>query len=442
MIQHKKNHTKWKRNRHRLLWLCVCFLLFWGGKSADSSQTVDAEAKAEAETGVETETVSLNLYAQSAVLMDGSNGRVLYEKDGYTPLPMASTTKIMTCILALEYGDPDQIIEVSSYAASMPQVSLGVVTGEQYRLEDLLYSLMLESHNDTAVVIAEGIAGSVEEFAAMMNQKARDIGAYDTWFITPNGLDATETQTLEDGTVITREHSTTAADLARILRYCIVESPAKDRFLEITQTRNYSFQDASGSRFFSCTNHNALLDGMEGAITGKTGFTGNAGYCYVGAVKRQGELYIVALLACGWPNNRTYKWSDMKTLISYGESTYTRCEYEQDIGTITIPVIDGIPEGTDTDEMAQVRLYLEKGQGSENTVLKREGEEVTCQVETLPSLTAPVDAGMVVGTVTYSLDGQILRTDSLKTEAAVDKKEYDWYEKILLSKMIQSPKNW
>ena len=98
------------------------------------------------------------LHAVSAVLMDGYSGRILYEKNGFEVLPMASTTKIMTCILALEYGDLDDMLTVSSYASSMPQVRLGVHSGERYRLEDLLYSLMLESHNDVAVVIAEGIA--------------------------------------------------------------------------------------------------------------------------------------------------------------------------------------------------------------------------------------------------------------------------------------------
>ncbi len=105
-------------------------------------------------------------------------------------LPMASTTKIMTCILALENASLDDVVEVSSYAASMPDVQLNIREGEQYRLGDLLYSLMLESHNDTAAAIAEHVAGTREAFADMMNQKARDIGCRDTFFITPNGLDA------------------------------------------------------------------------------------------------------------------------------------------------------------------------------------------------------------------------------------------------------------
>ena len=115
-----------------------------------------------------------NLYALSAVLMDGDSGRILYEKEGYKPRANASTTKVMTCILALEKGAGDDYVQVSAKAAAQPEVKLGLKEGEQYYLEDLLYSLMLKSHNDTAVAVAEHIGGSVEGFADMMNKKAKE----------------------------------------------------------------------------------------------------------------------------------------------------------------------------------------------------------------------------------------------------------------------------
>lgn len=133
------------------------------------------------------------LYALSAVLMDADSGRILFSKNGQEERAMASTTKIMTCILALESGMIDsenQIVTVSDQAAAQPKVHLGMVAGERFYLKDLLYSLMLESHNDSGVAIAEAVAGSVEKFADLMNQKARTIGCYSTYFITPNGLDA------------------------------------------------------------------------------------------------------------------------------------------------------------------------------------------------------------------------------------------------------------
>ena len=247
--------------------------------------------------------------------MDADSGRVLFGKDADVVRPMASTTKIMTCILALEYlrKHPDQTIEVSDQAASQPKVHLGMQKGEVFYIKDLLYSLMLESHNDSAVAVAEGIAGSVEEFAKEMNAKAAEIGCKNTHFITPNGLDAED-----EGGV----HSTTAEDLAKIMRYCIMTSGEKETFLEVTRTKEYQFQDADRKRTFSCHNHNAFLDMMDGALSGKTGFTAEAGYCYVGSLRQDDRTFIVALLACGWPDNKGYKWKDTRKLMEFGGGYY------------------------------------------------------------------------------------------------------------------------
>ena len=371
------------------------------------------------------------LHALSAVLMDGHSGRILFEKNGYEILPMASTTKIMTCILALEHGNLDDMLTVSSYAASMPQVRLGVHVGERYRLKNLLYSLMLESHNDSAVVIAEGIAGSVEAFAEMMNQKARDIGAYDTFFVTPNGLDATAMCQTENGRAEEKAHSTTAADLARILRYCVVESPQRELFLQITQADSHQFMDGEGRRTFGCYNHNAFLDMMEGALTGKTGFTGKAGYCYVGAVEQGEELYIVSLLACGWPNNKSYKWSDMRKLVTYGLDTYEYRNVWQDISPTQIPVLDGIPQDGSPDGQAHVAVKVDpkslEGNGPELSVLLREDEQVRIRVDVEDSLSAPVRPGTIVGTVTYLLEEDIVGTYNLITTESVELRDLTWY---------------
>ena len=281
------------------------------------------------------------LYSESAVLMDADSGRILYEKNGYEQRPMASTTKIMTCILALENGKEEDIVTASEYAASRPKVHLGVRKGEQFRFGDLLYSLMLESHNDTAVMLAEHLEGDVETFADKMNQKAKKIGCRHTFFITPNGLDATK-KTGENEQV----HSTTAADLARIMRYCIKESPQKEAFLNITRTQSYTFWDIEKKRSFSCNNHNAFLSMMEGALSGKTGFTAKAGYCYVGALKREEKTLIVALLACGWPNNKTYKWKDTVKLME--------CHFKQ---------IDGIQAELTILVNGEKKVYHGQGNG-------------------------------------------------------------------------------
>ena len=162
--------------------------------------------------------------------------------------------------------------------------------------------------------MAEGVAGSVEKFAEKMNAKAAEIGCKDTHFITPNGLDAKDAEGV---------HSTTAKDLAKIMRYCIMISTEKETFLEVTRAKEYQFQDTEKKRSFSCHNHNAFLDMMDGALSGKTGFTADAGYCYVGSLRRDKRTFIVALLACGWPNNKGYKWKDTRKLMEYGPVSYT-----------------------------------------------------------------------------------------------------------------------
>ena len=361
----------------------------------------------------------LQLYAQAAVLMDADSGRVLYGKNEEAKLPMASTTKIMTCILALEYGSPEEIVEVSSYAASMPKVKLYVKSGEKYYLRDLLYSLMLESHNDSAVVIAEAVGGSVEKFAAMMNQKARDIGCFDSYFITPNGLDAKVNET---GKV----HSTTAADLARIMAYCVTDSPEKERFLEITRTQGYDFTDVDGTRSFHCNNHNAFLGMMQEALSGKTGFTNNAGYCYVGAVESEGRIFTVALLACGWPNNRSYKWSDMKKLAAYGMERYQYRDIYEEQAFAAIPVRDGIAgeKGTPFEE-AEVSVTLQAGEKSLPYLLCEDDRvEVKSRVE--PVLDAPVAAGEEVGSVSYYLNGELIKSYTVCADEAIEKRSFPW----------------
>jgi D-alanyl-D-alanine carboxypeptidase (penicillin-binding protein 5/6) len=358
------------------------------------------------------------LYAKSAVLMDGDSGRILYEKNGYEGLANASTTKILTCILALENGDLQNVVEVSALAASQPKVHLGMRQGQQFYLKDMLYGLMLESFNDCAVAIAEHIAGTVEDFAAMMNRKAQELGCTDSYFITPNGLDAQDE---------TDFHHTTAADLALIMRYCIMQSEKADEFLQITKTQQYGFTDVGGSNRYSCSNHNAFLQMMDGALSGKTGFTGTAGYCYVGALEREKKTYIVALLACGWPNNKTYKWTDTTRLMTYGIEEFNLCDLtvmEPDVTKLE-PLFVEDAQGDGIGEAVYVSLQLEKQQELER-ILLTEGEEVEVKYAIAEKLKAPVEEGTFVGTVTYLLHDEVLKEYNVVTKQAVKKIDYGW----------------
>ncbi len=385
-----------------IVWsLVICLLL-----SGYGNILVGAEERAKAPT---------ELYARSAVLMDADSGRVLFGKEENELRPMASTTKIMTCILALENQEEGQVVTASAYAAGRPKVKLGVKDQEQFYLKDLLYSLMLESHNDSAVVIAEGISGTVEEFAKLMNQKAEELGCHDTHFVTPNGLDDSD----EDGI-----HSTTARDLAAIMRYCIMQSPKREEFLEITRTKNYQFSDVEGSRRFSCVNHNAFLYMMEGALTGKTGFTSDAGYCYVGALERDGRTFIVALLACGWPNNKSYKWKDTRKLMEYGIANYQYRDVWEDVALPDVKVKNGVEEKMPYETELLVPVQVEGK--DEISLLLRADEGVQVKTELKDSLRAPVHEGDVVGNVRYFLEGEEIASYQVVTKKDVRERDMNW----------------
>ena len=359
--------------------------------------------------------LSDDLYALSAVLMDADSGRILYEKEGETPRPNASTTKILTCILALENSDGDDYVQVSANAASQPQVKLGLQKGEQYYLEDLLYSLLLQSHNDSAVAIAEHIGGSVEGFSDMMNAKAREIGCMDTHFITPNGLDDEDS----DGT-----HHTTASDLALIMRYAIKNKV----FLKIAQTKEYSFSDLSKKQTFSVHNTNALFSMTDGVLAGKTGFTGDAGYCYVCAVQKDDRIFIIALLAAGWPGHKTYKWHDTLKLLDYGKNNFYYRSFWQEPDLSYIPVKDGIPErDSHTDDFlpdgsiyigGQVKATEEEKQ---QKILLKNDDRLQYQVRLKDELQAPVRKGEQIGRVVYMLNGQKIASFPILAVQNVDR---------------------
>ncbi len=358
-----------------------------------------------------------NLYALSACLMDADSGRILFGKEEDVRRANASTTKIMTLIVTLEHADLNNVVTFSDYAASQPDVQLNGASGEQFLLKDLCFSLMLESHNDSAVAIAEHVAGSVEAFAGLMNEKAAELGCMDTYFITPNGLDKED----ENGF-----HGTTAADLARIMSYCIKESPMKETFLEITQTPSYSFSNIEGTRNYSCNNHNRFLTMMDGAISGKTGFTGNAGYCYVGALRRDDRTYVVALLGCGWPNNKNYKWSDTKQLMQYGIDSFEKVNLlELEIpkeAECPLKISGAKTEGYSRIKMTEVQNRTEEKQ-IENILLRKD-ESIEFKLERKQRLEAPVEAGTTVGTLKYILNGQVVREEELVLKDSVPAWDY------------------
>lgn len=372
-----------------------------------------------------------DLYAQSAVLMDAETGRILFAKNEEEKRANASTTKILTCILVLENGALNDTVEVSSYAASQPKVHLGMKASEQYPVKDLLYSMMLESHNDSAVALAEYIAAKhkkdatrpsdrtqeeskklVLTFSDLMNQKAKEIGCTQTFFLTPNGLDAVSVSQDQSGSEYQINHGTTAKELAMIMRYCILESEKRELFAEIAKTMEKAVREITTGREVLCRNHNALLWQMDGVIAGKTGFTGKAGYCYVGAVKVKDRIFIVSLLASGWPNARNYKWKDTEKLIKFGEVSFETKPFPKDLITqIQFPQIL-VENGCDPygNHIPEMEFTLENTEIPKSVFLKK-GEQIHLDWYVKPVYEAPLEQGEACGQlIVYTDDWELFRT--------------------------------
>ncbi|MGB9802564.1 D-alanyl-D-alanine carboxypeptidase family protein [Desulfofundulus sp.] len=248
--------------------------------------------------------------AKAALLMDARNGQVLYQKSATLPMYPASTTKILTAIIALEHSRLDDVVTVPREATLVEGSSIGLQEGERLTMEDLLYALLLSSANDAAVAIADHVAGSVPAFAALMNQKARSIGARASNFQNPSGLPDPR-------------HYTTAYDMALITRYAM-QNPT---FRAIVSTRFKQIHRPDADRSKGppqehLWNHNRLLSRYEGAIGVKTGYTVEAGQCLVAAAQRDGrELIAVVLNSQG-----SAVYSDVQALLDYGFSAFQTAE--------------------------------------------------------------------------------------------------------------------
>ncbi len=305
--------------------------------------------------------------AISAALIDADTGRVLWGKNEDKPMAMASTTKIMTAIIALENGNLKDIVTVGKNPPLAPPVKMHLQKGEEMTLEQLMYALLMQSSNDAAVAIAEHIGGSVEGFCAMMNGKAKELGCKDTVFETPNGLDK-------------GNHHSTAEDMALIGAYAI----KNEDFVRISNTRSISFK--SNKKSYSITNKNRLLDSYEGAVGIKTGFTGKAGHCFVGAARRGDVTLVSVVLASGWGSaGKSRKWSDTREILNFGFENYKKYSIMGD--DIVINVDKAETDTTGLKYKNSIEILMDE----------EEKNSITCKNELPDRITAPVYEGDVIG---------------------------------------------
>lgn len=240
--------------------------------------------------------------AKSAVVMDVKTGRVLFSKNPNAKLPMASTTKIMTTLVAVESGKLNETVKVSRKASGTEGSSIYLKEGESLTVEELLYGIMLRSGNDASMAVAEHIGGSVEGFVEMMNAKAKEIGALNTHFANPHGLD-------------NPEHYTTAYDLALITSYAL----RNEKFAEIVKTKRKTISGPPDSEWDrSMMNKNKMLWQFQGGDGVKTGFTSKAGRCLVSSATRNNWQLCSVVLNCG------PMWEESSNLLNYAFNAYSK----------------------------------------------------------------------------------------------------------------------
>ncbi len=313
--------------------------------------------------------------ARACVVIESESGRVLYQKNAANRLPMASTTKIMTALVALEQGNREDIVKISSSAAGTEGSSMYLESGETMTLEELLYGLMLASGNDAAVAIAEHFGG-MDAFVALMNEKAEQIGAKNSHFSNPNGLPD-------------ESHYSTAADMAKITAYAL-KNPD---FARIVATKSYRIAGEGKAYPRSLTNHNKLLSMYDSCIGVKTGFTKAAGRCLVSAAKRNGMTLICVTL------NAPSDWSDHTNLYNHLFDTYQMQEF-----LYTETILGEIPvSGSDI-------LTLPFGALESFSYPLCEGETLTTHFTLQESVTAPVQAGMHCGQLEINLGTTTVKT--------------------------------
>lgn len=330
---------------------------------------------------------SLSLSAKSAVLYEPEAFKFLYSKNADLKLPMASTTKIMTALVALEHSSCDDVVEIADEAIGVEGSSLYLKKGEIMRMKDLLYGLMLRSANDAALAIAYEISGGISEFADLMNDKASELGLSNTHFDNPHGLDS-------------KNHYTTAAELAVIAAAAL----KNETFKEIVSTRKTTITNQDGETRL-VVNHNKLLTLYDGAIGVKTGFTKKSGRCLVGATEKDGLTFVTVTI------NAPDDWNDHKKLFDYGYSTLEMKHLAKPFEfKYTVPLVN-----------SNENEIVVSNKKSFDLITKRTEKAPDYEIILPKYVTAPILADEVIGKIVFKQDGQYIGELELTAEKSADK---------------------
>lgn len=352
--------------------------------------------------------------ARVGLVYDRKTKEVLYEKNGYKQVPMASTTKIMTAMVVIENCDITQTVKITQKAAGTGGSRLGLKTNDSITVLDLLYGLLLKSGNDAAVALAIHTAGSVEAFAEIMNQKAKDLRLQNTHFVTPHGLDEAE-------------HYTTAFELAKMADYAM----QNEVFKRIVGTKTAGI--TINGQFRMIQNTNELLGYLDGVNGVKTGFTNGAGRCLVTCCNRNGQEIICVVLGADTKKIRT---TDSVKLIEYAYNTYTYKEMKAYIQE----------EFAKWRQINEQRIFIQKGTqvhpsillqeiDKEYTTIKKDNtDEIEIKISAVQTLEAPVEKGKKIGVLQVFKNGEIWLSLDITNEQEIQKKGIGEYWKEILEK--------
>jgi D-alanyl-D-alanine carboxypeptidase (penicillin-binding protein 5/6) len=378
--------------------LCILILMhqyLYGIMYAEGDEFNENEPLKEV-INIETDTYSgaepPKISAGAAVVLDTVSGRILYEKNAHSRRAMASTTKIMTAIVAIENGNLDDRVTVSRRAASIGGSVINLKTGEELTLRELLYGMLVKSGNDAAIAVAEHVGGTVENFVEMMNKKAKELGLKDTAFKNPHGLDATG-------------HYSTAYELAKLTQYAL---------------KNPVFSEMAGTQSIHITNRdlyttNEMLSVYPGADGVKTGYTGKAGRCLVTSATKDGWRIISVVLNCP---SRSARAQSSKDILDYAFSNYKTYNLAQaGEEERSINVHRGKKNKVPAVIMKDIKIPL--------TLAEKEKLKKTIYYKR--TVNAPVYKDIEVGEIRFTIDGKLIAKTGLKTGDEVPAKKYNDY---------------
>lgn len=341
------------------------------------------------------------------VVFDRVSKQVLYGKNENVKGAMASTTKIMTCIVVLENENLDKEVTVSAKAAGTGGSRLGLKKNDKITVKDLLYGLMLKSGNDAAIALAEDVSESVENFSELMNEKAKELNLNSTHFVTPHGLDNSE-------------HYTTAVELAKIADYAM----QNETFAKIVGTKMTTIKINNSEKVISNTNE--LLGNLNGVIGIKTGFTNNAGRCLVTETKR-GDMDIIAVVLGA--DTKKYRTKDSVSLIEYTYSNYDLVdlnskileEFEKwkNINLKRIQVIKGKKEN--------VNIRLGEPQITKMAVKRDDIDKIKIEINCITTFEAPVSPNLRMGTLNVYINEKLIESLEIFTAEQVERKQWNDY---------------